>query len=56
MNITLAGLEKAVKSAVKLRDKVNIIIYADDFVITGISKEILEQQFPQSVIVLYLVL
>ena len=49
MNITLAGLEKAVKSAVKCRNKVNIIMYADDFVITSISKEVLENKVKPAV-------
>jgi RNA-directed DNA polymerase len=41
--LTLSGLEQAVLTAVNRRtDKVNISIYADDFIITGASKEILE--------------
>ena len=40
--ITLSGLETAAKVGVKLTDKINVITYADDFVITGDSKEILE--------------
>lgn len=43
--LTLSGLEEAVKRRVSLRkDKVNVTIYADDFIITGRSKEILEQK------------
>jgi RNA-directed DNA polymerase len=42
LTITLAGLEKAVKAAVNPKDKVNLITYADDFIITGASKEVLE--------------
>lgn len=42
LNMTLSGLEEAVKSVVPKRSKVNITIYADDFIITGNSKEILE--------------
>ncbi len=42
--IALSGLEKAIKSAASRRDKVNVISYADDFVITGASKEILEDK------------
>lgn len=41
-NITLDGLEAAVKSVAPYRSKVNVIRYADDFVITAKSKEILE--------------
>lgn len=42
LNVTLSGLEKAVKAATKREDKINIIIYADDFIITGGTKEVLE--------------
>jgi RNA-directed DNA polymerase len=47
-NMTLDGLEAAVYASVgptkRARDKfkINIVRYADDFVVTGISKEILE--------------
>ena len=41
LNITLSGLEKAVKTATKRADKVNVTVYADDFVITGASEEVL---------------
>lgn len=44
LNMTLSGLEDAVKKAVSLRDKVNICIYADDFIITGVTREVLEQK------------
>jgi RNA-directed DNA polymerase len=45
MLLTLRGLEEVAKSAApKKTDKVNTIAYADDFVITGASKEILETQ------------
>ena len=40
--ITLSGLEEAIKAHTKQSDKVNIVTYADDFVITGNSKELLE--------------
>lgn len=41
--LTLSGLERAVLTAVNRRtDKVNLSIYADDFIITGTSKEVLE--------------
>jgi RNA-directed DNA polymerase len=42
-NMTLDGLEKVVKSAVPRRKRVNFVRYADDFVITGKSKYLLEQ-------------
>ena len=41
--LTLSGMEKAVRSAIsKRKDKVHFSIYADDFIITGSSKEVLE--------------
>jgi RNA-directed DNA polymerase len=43
MLLTLSGLEQRVKQAVrKDKDRVNFISYADDFVITGLTKELLE--------------
>ncbi|NMM04621.1 group II intron reverse transcriptase/maturase, partial [Paraburkholderia sp. RP-4-7] len=48
-NMTLDGLEAAVDASVgptqraRRRFKVNVNRYADDFVVTGVSKEILEQ-------------
>ena len=45
MLLTLSGLEKCVKQAApKKADKINFISYADDFVITGASKEVLESK------------
>ena len=41
-NMTLDGLEVAVKAVTPRRTKVNVIRYADDFVITGKTKELLE--------------
>ena len=41
-NMTLDGMETAVKAVVPRRTKVNVIRYADDFVITGKTKELLE--------------
>jgi RNA-directed DNA polymerase len=43
-NIALDGLEEVVKRAIRKGDKVNVIRYADDFVITAASKEILEEK------------
>ena len=43
-NIALDGLEEVVKQAIRKGDKVNVIRYADDFVITAASKEILEEK------------
>ena len=44
LNLTLRGLEDAIKAATKLKDKVYIAIYADDFIVSGATKEILEQK------------
>ena len=43
-NLTLDGLEVELRSRFKRNAKVNFIRYADDFVITGASKELLENQ------------
>ena len=50
MNMTLNGLGQAVKKAVSRRDKVNVVVYADDFIITGASKEVLELKIKPAVI------
>jgi RNA-directed DNA polymerase len=42
-NMALDGLEEAVRSAVPRRSRVNFIRYADDFIITGKSKRLLER-------------
>ena len=43
-NLTLDGLEETIRKAVKVRrDKVNFVRYADDFVVTAVSRELLEQ-------------
>ncbi len=44
MNFTLNGLEKVLKSKFKVKDKINLVRYADDFIITGNSKEFLEKE------------
>jgi RNA-directed DNA polymerase len=43
-NMTLDGLESAVKEAVSAKAKVNLIRYADDFLVTAESEEILKEQ------------
>ncbi len=43
-NMTLDGLEKLVKSFSNRKEKTNLIRYADDFIITGTSKELLENK------------
>ena len=42
-NMTLDGLEAAIHKAVPWRSRVNFIRYADDFIVTGKSKAILEK-------------
>jgi len=42
--IALSGLEELIKSVTLQKDKVHVVSYADDFVITGISKEVLENK------------
>jgi RNA-directed DNA polymerase len=41
-NMTLDGLERAVRNAVPRRSRVNFVRYADDFIVTGKSKRLLE--------------
>ena len=44
-NIALDGMQQAIAQAVsKKDDKVNFVRYADDFIVTGASQEILEQK------------
>ena len=44
-NIALDGMQKAIAKAVsKKGDKVNFMRYADDFIVTGATKELLEQK------------
>ncbi len=42
--MTLDGLEQVVKDSVPRRSRVNFVRYADDFIITGKSKRLLEEQ------------
>ena len=49
-NMTLDGLERVVRGATVKTDKVNIVRYADDFVITGTSRSLLENQVKPAVI------
>jgi len=48
-NFALDGLEAAVKAVTPRRTKVNVIRYADDFIITGNSKELLEDTIKPAV-------
>lgn len=49
-NMTLDGLEKAIHAAVPRRVRVNFVRYADDFIITGKSKTILENNILPAVV------
>lgn len=42
--LALKGLEEAVKNVTSKKDKVKVVSYADDFVITGATKEVLENK------------
>jgi len=48
-NMTLDGLERAVRAAVPRRSRVNFVRYADDFIITGKSKRLLEEHVKPAV-------
>jgi len=49
-NLTLDGMEKAIRAAVrKTVDKVNFVRYADDFIVTGATRELLEQKVKPAV-------
>ncbi len=43
-NLALDGMEAALKAVTKPKDKVHFIRYADDFVVTGATRELLEQK------------
>jgi len=43
-NLALDGMEAAVKAVATRSDKVNFVRYADDFVVTGANRELLEQK------------
>lgn len=49
LTITLSGLEKAVKALARPGDKINVVTYADDFIITGATKELLIQKVKPTV-------
>jgi len=44
LTITLAGLEKVITNITSTADKVHLVTYADDFIVTGATKEILENK------------
>jgi len=44
LTITLAGLEKVITAITSTTDKVYLVTYADDFIVTSASKEVLENK------------
>ena len=48
-NIVLDGMEAVVKSVAKRSDKAHLVRYADDFVISGSSKEFLENKIKPAI-------
>ncbi len=48
-NMTLDGLERTVRNAVPWRSRVNFVRYADDFIVTGKSKRLLETNIKPAV-------
>src|SRR5580700_5863464 len=49
-NMALDGLEAAAHKAAPYNQKINVVRYADDFVITGASKEVLETRVRPAVV------
>lgn len=49
LNATMSGLQQAIKAVSKPKDKVNVIVYADDFIITGATAELLENRIKPAV-------
>jgi len=49
-NMALDGLEAAAHKAAPRNQKINVVRYADDFVITGASKEVLETRIKPAVV------
>ena len=49
LNITLSGLEAIAKQAANPKDKINVCVYADDFIITGATKTVLEEKVKPAV-------
>jgi RNA-directed DNA polymerase len=47
--VVLSGLERAVEAVTTRTDKVHVCIYADDFIITGATREVLESKVKPAV-------
>jgi len=48
--MALDGLEEIARRAAPANQKINVVIYADDFIITGASKEVLETKVKPAVV------
>src|SRR3990167_4842433 len=48
-NMALDGLETAIHKVSRQKDKVNFIRYADDFIVTAKSKELLESKIKPAI-------
>ena len=49
--MVLDGLEAVIKDAVAKTDKVHFVRYADDFIVTGISRDVLETKVQPAIVV-----
>ena len=49
-NMTLDGLEEVARRAAPSNPKVHVVRYADDFIITGTSKEVLEMKVKPAIV------
>ena len=49
-NMVLDGLEAVVKQAAAKTDKINFVRYADDFIVTGISRDVLESKVQPAIV------
>lgn len=50
LNLTLSGLEQQIASVTKQSDKVNMVVYADDFIVSGKSQELLENTVKPAIV------
>jgi RNA-directed DNA polymerase len=49
-NMTLDGMANAISKVVSKKDKCNFVRYADDFVITGASRQVLEEKVKPAIV------
>jgi RNA-directed DNA polymerase len=48
--LALKGMEETIKSVTSQKDKVHLVSYADDFIITGATKAVLEEKVKPAVV------